>query len=107
MYNANHEDGLVVYLESQTDKNKRLYATVTLNSGSQYDATFQPSGLDETATQRTFASSLLYVQLAKTGGLNATFYRFLALAHCNLLPPLSLSPTSAPIPVFFPRLLTR
>ena len=75
LYNANHEDGLVVYLESQTEKNMRLYASVALNSGSQYDATFQPSGLDETATQRTFASSLLYVQLAKAGGLNATFYR--------------------------------
>lgn len=80
MYNSLHEDGLVVYLESQADTSMRLYAIVSLNTGSQYFATFTPAGLDETATQRTYASSLLVVQLAKAGGLNATYFRDAHLA---------------------------
>ena len=80
MYATNHEDGLVVFLESATNPNERLIASTTFSSGSTYSSGITPTGLDETATMRTFASAELKIRLSKVGGLNATYHRVLDLA---------------------------
>jgi len=80
MYVTNHEDGLVVLLESLTNPNERLIADTALSTGATYDSGLAPTGLDETASSRTFASAELTIRLSRVGGLNATYHRVVNLA---------------------------
>ena len=80
MYASNHEDGLVVFLESATNPNERLIASSSFSSGATYNSGLTPEGLDETASTRTFASSDLKIKISKVGGLNATYHRVPDLA---------------------------
>ena len=80
MYVTNHEDGLVVLLESLTNPNERLIADTALSSGATYDSGLAPTGLDETASSQTFASAELTIRLSRVGGLNATYHRVVDLA---------------------------
>ena len=80
MYALNHEDGLLLVLESLTNPNERLIASTTHSSGSTYISNFTAAGVDETASSRTFSSSELKIRLSKVGGLNATYHRVLNLA---------------------------
>jgi len=81
MYATNHEDGLVVFLESLTNPNERLIATMShVSSSSTYTSGLLPTGLDETASSRTFASSELKIRLSRVGGLNASYHRVVNLA---------------------------
>jgi len=80
MYASNHEDGMVIFLESSTNPNERLIADTTFSSGSTYNSVLTPAGVDETGSTRTFASSELKIRLSRIGGLNATYHRVTDLA---------------------------
>jgi hypothetical protein len=82
MYATNHEDGLLVFIESATNPNERLIADTIFQGGSvsTYDSDLTPGGIDETASSRTFASSELKMRLSRVGGVNATYHRVIDLA---------------------------